>query len=230
MSTSLEHTRLDLHVHTHHSLDSRAVPLNILSQAHKKQLGGIAITDHDRWAAVPEILQLQQQYPEFESLLIVPAIEVTTVLFTSWGVRFPHVILLNATPELLKQFLWWVPFPWFPGTERLLRWASEQPDVVTVIPHARPAGDLTSLSFSQVIRWSHYIDALEVINERPEPHLDRARIKLAQELNLGMTGSSDAHASEDVGNVVTLVPGKVQSVPQLLEAIRQKKTSACVPR
>lgn len=64
---------IDLHIHSHHSMDSRAKPEDIVTQAVNLGLGAIAVTDHDSWEGAREASQIAAG-----RILIIPGAEIKT--------------------------------------------------------------------------------------------------------------------------------------------------------
>ena len=64
---------VDLHMHSHHSNDSRSKPERIVERAVSLGLGGIAVTDHNSWAGAREAAKLAEG-----RILIIPGAEIKT--------------------------------------------------------------------------------------------------------------------------------------------------------
>jgi predicted metal-dependent phosphoesterase TrpH len=64
--------KIDLHVHTHYSVDSLITPKDIAFYAKKRGLDGVAITDHNR---IDGALKIAREV----DILIIPGIEVTSL-------------------------------------------------------------------------------------------------------------------------------------------------------
>ncbi|MEM0342899.1 MAG: PHP-associated domain-containing protein [Thermoplasmata archaeon] len=64
---------VDLHIHSHHSADSRARPADIVARAVELGLGAIAITDHDSWLGAREATRLADG-----RILVIPGAEIKT--------------------------------------------------------------------------------------------------------------------------------------------------------
>jgi len=60
-------------MHSHHSNDSRSKPRKIVERALARNLGGIAVTDHNSWAGAREAANLAHG-----KLLIIPGAEIKT--------------------------------------------------------------------------------------------------------------------------------------------------------
>jgi len=64
---------IDLHMHSHHSNDSRSKIDDIIGRAVALGLGGIAVTDHNSWAGTREATKLAEG-----RILIIPGAEIKT--------------------------------------------------------------------------------------------------------------------------------------------------------
>jgi len=64
---------VDVHMHSHHSNDSRSKPERIVERAVSLGLGGIAVTDHNSWAGAREAAKLAEG-----RILIIPGAEIKT--------------------------------------------------------------------------------------------------------------------------------------------------------
>ena len=64
---------VDLHMHSHHSNDSRSKPRKIVERALARNIGGIAVTDHNSWEGARETAKLAEG-----KLLVIPGAEIKT--------------------------------------------------------------------------------------------------------------------------------------------------------
>lgn len=67
--------RFDLHVHTNYS-DGKFTPKEVIDLAIKRNLDGIAITDHDTVAGVEEAIEYAKNYRDFK---LIPGIELGSI-------------------------------------------------------------------------------------------------------------------------------------------------------
>ena len=239
-------TVFDPHIHTNFSPDGLSHWRTVLQSFVTKLLDAGAITDHDAVRKHKKMAQLAEKL----NVLFISGVELTT----SYKDRFPHIILLNAHRELLKDFLKNavvtpsdVPmplilrklcyvatvYPYLPKLEAVVEWLSDHPDVLAVAAHPRTkkhwnrspmrgldADTLTSITLSELEKFLLVIRGMEVINALPNGELDSRRLEFAKLHDMIPFGGSDAHHSNDVGNVVTWVEGKYQNVHGLLHALR----------
>lgn len=64
---------VDLHMHTHHSNDSRSRPEQIVERAVSLGLGAIAVTDHDSWMGAREAAKFAKG-----RIIVIPGAEIKT--------------------------------------------------------------------------------------------------------------------------------------------------------
>jgi predicted metal-dependent phosphoesterase TrpH len=186
--------RLDLHVHSRHSPDSRLTLAQIVDQLGPAGLHGFALTDHNSVAGHFELAALAKQYPRYR---LIPGVEVST--------REGHLLGFGVAEA---------PPPYRP-VEETVGWITSRGGVA--IP-AHPC------------RWSHGIGrkladrisvpALETMNGH-NPEIANARAELiAARRRLGSIGGSDVHELRDLGRAYTEFPRDVDSVDELLAALR----------
>ncbi len=183
--------RLDLHVHSRYSEDSRQDVATILRTARARGLDGVAITDHDTLAGSLEAVALNQD-PAFH---VIPGVEYAT----DQG----HVLgyFVEREPELSGAA---------PDARGLRPWR----EVVEAI-HA--AGGLAFLAhpFSRPREvppevWEA-VDGVEVFNCRAHGRNPRANLEaaaVARRFGLAVSAGSDAHWPGEVGRAVWEVPGE----------------------
>jgi predicted metal-dependent phosphoesterase TrpH len=192
--------RLDLHVHSDRSPDSRLTLDTIVALVQRAGLGGFALTDHNTVAGHPALREIAVRHPE---LLVVPGVEISTDVghLLALGVR-------SAPPahRSLEATIGWVrdhggepvlahPYRWTHGVG------------------ARAAGVAD-------------VGAIESVNGQSSPRANRAADDLARRRGIGRTGGSDAHTAEGVGRAFTIVDGNPATADDLLEAIRRGRTEA----
>jgi predicted metal-dependent phosphoesterase TrpH len=191
--------RLDLHVHSEHSPDSSLSVGEIANAAAERGLGGFALTDHQSVEGHDEFVRVRNLHPR---LLLLRGVEVSA--------REGHVLLYGVSE---------VPPRGIPIAE-LVPWA-EQRRAVVVLAHP--------------FRWVHGVGAavvetapvagLEARNGRSSPSANAKAESNARACRLALTGGSDAHVRDDVGRAFTEFPAGAASEEDLLEALRERRTS-----
>ncbi len=187
----------DLHIHSSHSRDGESLVADIIVQAEKMGLDGIAITDHDTMDGVKEALSIKT------SLIIIPGIEIST--------QQGHLLALGL----------YEPIP--AGLEIMDTIAQiREQKGVSILPHPfhryrHGAG----LVVPEVIS---AVDAIEVFNSRFIIGTANQKAKeTAIRLKKPMIGGSDAHQAAFVGYGVTYIDAD-PDVLSILGAIRDGKT------
>ena len=195
MRTCVPNLRIDLHLHTNYSRDAKTTLEEAIQYAKKKQLDGIAVTDHDT-------IEGARRLAEEKDFLVIPGIEVSS--------RHGHILGLNIAE----------PIP--PGlnmaetVERIRLLGG-----LAVIAH--PAVIIKGLGTR--IHSASDIDAVEVINASAIPfslsiYLSR---RLALRLRLPETAGSDSHYPDEIGTAYTVVEADPNR-DDVIEAIRKGRT------
>jgi predicted metal-dependent phosphoesterase TrpH len=169
--------KLDLHVHTHHSFDSKITPDELAHTCAERGLAGVAVTDHDAFAGAREF---QEALPH---LLIIPGEEVRSRqgeiigLFISREIS-PGMSALETMQEIRRQ------------------------GGLVCLPHPFDPIKLHRLRSSQILKLRENIDCLEAVNGKPRwPSANREAEAFARTHGFPVTAGSDAHRGEDVGRV-----------------------------
>jgi len=163
--------KIDLHIHTRHSICSNLDPKSIAGYAKLKRLDGLAITDHDSMNGCAKVQESARD------LLIIPGVEITT-----------------ASGELIALF---VREPIKPGlslsetTNRI-----HEAGGLVVIPHPfdryrKSVGD----RINEITA-----DAIEVYNSRNiYKKANHMALKFASEKEIVAVAGSDSHFKEEIG-------------------------------
>ncbi|MFH1424873.1 MAG: PHP-associated domain-containing protein [archaeon] len=191
----------DLHVHSSHSINKiwgsacESDPEAIIKECIKKNIGAVAITDHDSVQGLTSGKKSAKKH----GILFIPGIEVSTNNghMLAYGVEelIPH----NRTAE---------------ETIDLIHGAGG----IAVASH--PFNSMYALK-SKI--YSLKLDGIEVFNSRCGGNAKS--LKAAEELGLGMTAGSDAHSLKEIGNSLTIFNKNIDSVDSALNAIKKGKTS-----
>jgi predicted metal-dependent phosphoesterase TrpH len=190
--------RLDLHVHSRHSPDSRLALEQIAAQTPYAGLRGFALTDHNTVAGHREIGPLIQRFP---GLVILPGVEVSALEghLLAYGVS-------EAPPahRPVAETIEWVRGH---GGESVLahpfRWAH---------------------GVGRHVAESAPVRAIEVINGHSSLVANAKAELVAARRHLGETGGSDVHELSDLGRAFTVFPAEAATTDDLLEAIRTRRS------
>jgi hypothetical protein len=188
--------RLDLHVHSRYSSDGRATPGELLRQAAKLGLGGIAITDHNTMKGSANARKVGGK------VLLMRGMEISSAEghILAYGIADPVPAGLSAaeTVEAVRA----------------------QGGIAVVAHPYRPwsgLGEKATLILKP--------DAIEVQNSHSTRRENSSARKLCESMGLPMTGGSDAHALEYLGKSSTTVPD-ASTEDEVLEAVRKGLTKA----
>jgi predicted metal-dependent phosphoesterase TrpH len=190
--------RLDLHVHSRYSPDSRLTLDELVARLPYTGLRGFALTDHNSVGGNAGLEDLRRSYPTY---VFLPGVEVSTLEghLLAYG--------LNEVPPARRPVAETIEWVRAHGGEPVLahpfRWAH---GVGRHIAETAPVRALEG-------RNGHNS---EVANAKAE--LVGAR------RGLGLTGGSDVHALAELGRAYTYFPEELRSTDDLLEAMRRGRT------
>ncbi len=177
---------VDLHVHTTYS-DGVSTPREVLEEARRRGLGGIAITDHDTARGACAALEDARRL----GIVLIPGVEVSA--------REAHVLLLGvdcSEPPAVRKGM---------GVEEVLDLARDN-GYVAVLAH--PFSRLGIAPYP-VVRMPHALrrfDLVEVLNGKSLMLSNRRAMRLAQRIGKPGVAGSDAHVAASVGVVRTALP------------------------
>jgi predicted metal-dependent phosphoesterase TrpH len=192
--------RLDLHVHSLHSPDSRLSLEQIIGRLSYVGLRGFALTDHNTVRGHAALADLRSSHPGY---LFLPGVEVSTV-----------------EGHLLAYGVHEAPPPHRPIVETI-EWVRDQGgESVLSHPFRRSHG------VGRKVAESARVSAIETRNGHNSEIANLRAEEVAARRNLGATGGSDVHTLTDVGRAFTEFSPEVASVDDLLENLRKRSTSA----
>ncbi|MFQ6136866.1 MAG: PHP domain-containing protein [Candidatus Hydrothermarchaeales archaeon] len=166
--------RLDLHIHTKYSRDSRLSPEEIIRVAKKRGLEGIAIADHDTITGGIETLKVNED-PDFA---VIAGSEVHTDRGEIIGYFLNEEINSRELYEVVDEM--------------------RAQDAIISIPHPLDIFRFSRLNPNEEIL--KRVDCIEVFNSRCVlSRFNEDAKKLAEEGNFAMTAGSDAHALSEIG-------------------------------
>jgi hypothetical protein len=169
--------RFDLHTHTLFS-DGMAKPEDVVKQAKRVGLDGLAITDHD---TVKGLAQAKMTAKKI-GITLIPGVEVTT--------HYGDLLALGV--EFLPKG----------GLMEIIDSVHEHGGVVII---AHPFAGYYQLGFVDMIDIiKHSIDAVEIFNGNTPLELNKKARILAKKVKLPGIASSDAHFLEEVGSAFTV--------------------------
>jgi predicted metal-dependent phosphoesterase TrpH len=192
--------RLDLHLHSVGSPDSRLTLEKAVDRLGAAGLQGFALTDHNTVAGHQRLAELAARYSMYR---FIPGIEVST-----------------AAGHLLVYGISEVPPVRAPLPETV-DWVHAHGGVAVLAHPLRWAHGV-----GRVWMESARIDGIEGINGH-NGEVANARAELAAaRRQVAVTGGSDAHDAGGVGRAFTEFPEAASTVDELLEALRRGETVA----
>jgi predicted metal-dependent phosphoesterase TrpH len=196
VKTYVPSLKIDLHLHTDYSLDAKTTLEEAIYYAKKRQLDGIAVTDHD---TVEGACRLAKE----KDFLIIPGIEVSS--------RQGHILGLNITEPIPPKL------DIAETVERIRSLGG-----LAVIAHPSV---VIKTGLGARIDSALGIDAVEVINASALPfsistYLSR---RLARRLRVPETAGSDSHYPDEIGSAYTIIDADPNR-DDVMEAIRKGKT------
>lgn len=190
--------RIDLHVHSRWSPDSRLTLEAAVDRLGFAGLSGFALTDHNTIAGHREVRALADRYPMYR---FIPGVEVST--------REGH-LLVYGVEEL--------PPIHAPLTETL-DWVRAQGGLA-VLAHPFRWSHGVGRTLAETAR----VDGLETVNGH-NALVPNARAELvAARRGLTATGGSDAHDARGIGRTYTEFPEEVRTVEEIMEALHRGHT------
>lgn len=195
--------KFDLHLHTVYSAETKwpfesiIKPLDLVKTTIKRNMDGIAVTDHDTLKGVSECLKIVNQRKL--DLKIIAGIEITS--------EKGHILGLGIEE--------------WDGSKK--RSAEETIDVigesggVAVAAHPFASNPFRKSVGDDLGKFD--FDGIETLNYRTSKKANQIASKVAKKLDIGVTAGSDAHIISDIGKVWTVCDGE-----DIIKAVRMQNT------
>lgn len=190
--------RLDIHIHSSYSSDGTVSPKEILKYAKKKELNGIAITDHN---VIQGSLKLWRENKNTKDFVVIPGMEVSSNEGHILALGVMELIPRGLTPEETIQKI---------------------TDLGGVAIASHPYRFWSGLG-EETVRKSKF-EVIEVVNSRSLKKENLKAKKLAKELGCGKTGGSDSHSLKHLGNAYTKFEKSSSKTDDILDQIRKGRT------
>lgn len=136
-----------------------------------------------------------------EDLLVIPAVEVSS--------KEGHILAYNVREDV----------PRGRGVAETIDLIHERGGIAVA---AHPYRLWNGLGSQAVLR--NRFDAIEGMNGRNTEHGNAKAMSLAERAHLPMTGGSDAHRAENIGEALTIFPDDCHTVDDLIKAILDGRT------
>jgi len=198
--------KIDLHIHTCYSGDSSISLRDLFTEIKRKNLDGVAITDHDTVEGALEACKIVLELEPEDRPIVIPGIEVSA--------KEGHIIGLNVTE----------PIPRGLGVEETIERIHEAGGIAIAAHPQTFFKDGIGLS-PRILSFG--LNAIEVINSSlfPFKPLVKACEKFAKQYNLPQTAGSDSHIVEAIGLAYTLINVEERSVDSIVESIKKGLTT-----
>jgi predicted metal-dependent phosphoesterase TrpH len=190
--------RLDLHLHSAASPDSRLSLEAAVERLGPQGLNGFALTDHNTVAGHRTLRKLAERFPQYR---FIPGIEVST--------RDGHLLALGIgeLPPLRRP------------VSETVEWVEAHGGVAVPAHPARRSHGI-GRRLAETVK----VPALETVNGHNSELANARAAVIAARRTLGETGGSDAHDVRGVGRGYTVFPEGAETVDDLLEEVRRRHT------
>ena len=190
--------KLDLHIHSIHSIDSHNTIDTINTRIREQGFDGYALADHDT------IDGLDEAREKVGDLVFIPALEVSA--------RGAHILIFDPS-EIVESYL---------GIAETVDLIHDQ-GATAILAH--PYGLPRSWVRINQVREAGF-DAIEVANSAqiPYEYVCGLNQKLADDLELPVTGGSDSHIPETIVRSYTFVESDSTGVDDVVKAIKLGRT------
>ncbi len=170
--------KYDLHTHSKYSSDGYLSPQKIVQVAKKRSLSGIAVTDHDTLKG-----GLETKKYETDDFKVIVGSEISTSKGEIIGLYLYEEIKTNNFYEVIDDI--------------------NSQDGIIIVPHPfdefRNSAHLSNEDYK-------LINSIEIFNSRCVENKYNQRAKLfASENEYGVTGGSDAHFANEIGNAGVII-------------------------
>lgn len=193
--------KVDLHLHDNkYSTDSHISIEEIVREAKRKGLDGIALTNHENPDVVKEIDELVEKY----DFVIFPGVEYLT--------KDGDIVAFGIDKLPEEQM----------STQEFIEYVDKFGGTCTAAHPYRT----NNRGLEDKLYTVKGLTAIEGYNGSTSDYHNGLAVKAGKELGIQVIGSSDAHVVEKVGVYATLLPYKVKNVKELIEAL---KTNRCKP-
>ena len=183
---------IEMHAHTSDkSLDSGVSAIEMISKAKEIGLHGICLTEHNALWDSEDISELSEKF------------EINVFQGMELGTNVGHILaygIESYRPQILM-------------IDELLRVAEEEGAALVLAHPMRSTGSDRRPSMVEMGQW---FDALEVVNGDHADSTDGYYVRLAEQLNVGAIGGSDAHSLQAVGRVATFFDHTINDLSTLV--------------
>ena len=190
--------KLDLHIHSRYSDDAIGSPKDIIKSLKKKEIHGMAITDHNNIEGSLKALKVAPK-----DFIVVSGVEISTA--------DGHMLALNVKEN----------FPRYLSVEETVEKIIDAGGM-PIVPHL--FRNMSGIKKENLKKIHTKIPAIEVFNGCSLPKTNVKTAKAAKEFDLGGIGGSDSHDPLYAGDAYTTVGSSDINVDSILSEINKKKT------
>ncbi len=195
--------KIDMHVHSCYSKDGFEQIKDIVAEAKRKGLDGIALTDHNTQEGVAEAKKEGAK----QGIIVISGIEIKTE---------KGDVLAYGTEKPIKKGM---------SVEKTISAIHNAGGIaVAAHPYPEPAHRTKMHKFLEC-----GFDMIETANAR-SLFMNKKVKKIAQKLNIPQTGGSDAHSLKEIGNAYTKINATEKNEKSILDALRLGNTTAVVSK
>jgi hypothetical protein len=180
-----------MHVHTKYSHDASITPKELVAYSKKRELDGVAITDHDTVDGL-------QEFGKIKDLLIIPGLEIATTQ--------GHVLAINVTHIIKRELS-------FAETIDQIHDAGG----LAVVAH--PTAFFKGIAEEHLDENFDAMEVINA-SAVPFSFSVRKNRKMAAKLGFPQTGGSDAHYAPEIGMAYTLVDAETD-IEEIVKAIKK---------
>lgn len=171
--------KLDLHVHSKYSMDSRMEIKDLIKTAKQRGLDGVAVVDHGTIQGGLETRKLAGK-----DFAVIVGAEIRTDKGEVIGYFLEEEIYVREFYEVIE--------------------AIKAQNGIVCVPH--PFDGIRKYRLNPTKEMARYFDAVEVFNSRCMLGEANAKaLRFAREHDLGMTAGSDAHTLAEIGGAGVII-------------------------
>ncbi|KKP59572.1 MAG: PHP domain protein [Candidatus Magasanikbacteria bacterium GW2011_GWC2_34_16] len=186
-------------------------PEQMVTEAKKTGLDGVAITDHNTIRGLDRALNAAAK----EGIIVVPGAEITA----HYGINFPHILTLGLDPEIIKND----PLPHLKDPETVIKWVHDHGGIAVATHPSEHGGKFRErMPFKDLKRLAPMFDAIQTHNI--QHGINQGAVEIAEKQNRPKIGGSDFHVMGQVGIVRTKIFNEAKNWQDVVEAIKQGKT------
>ena len=193
--------KIDMHVHTKYSIDGKGELSEFIKMARKKDLSGLAITDHN---TIKGALKAKKMTKKFEDFVLIVGEEVSTTE--------GHVLAYNIQEQII---------PGLTPAETIELIEDAGGFAAAAHPGRTPSGikrkKIRKLPFKDV----------ESLNASSLEYVNKRALKMAVKMGTSCIGGSDGHKPRKIGRAYTEFEGDTFDVEEIEKRILGRES---IPR